>query len=317
MKIVNKTHKFTNNLSTRTATNKIVVHHAAAKSASSEDIHKWHLNNGWAGIGYQFVVRKTGVIETGRPIDKVGAHCTGHNNDSIGICFEGNFDEEKIGDAQLTAGKELIVYLRSLYGDNIKIVRHKDLASTACPGKNFPFDDLIKKSSSAQTSGSGSTSKQSTIIHTIKEGETLYSLGLKYKMDWLNIATYNNIKSPWTIYPGDKIKIPGADDVAVVKDTVETYTVKEGDTLSGIGLKYKIDWNIIAEYNGIKDPDKIYPGDKIKIPTSSTIVHTVKEKDTLYSLGIRYGVDWLKIASDNGINSPYRILPGQKLKIKL
>ena len=79
----------------------------------------------------------------GRPIEIIGAHCTGKNSCSIGICFEGNFENETMTAAQLKAGKELVSYLKGLY-PSAEIKRHKDFQSTACPGRNFPFEEIKK-----------------------------------------------------------------------------------------------------------------------------------------------------------------------------
>lgn len=144
MKIVKTDIKFTSTPLKRKATNAIVVHHAAASTCDAQIIDKWHKRNGWTGIGYHFLVRKVGgIVETGRPLDTIGAHCLNHNSDTIGICFEGDFDKEKMSAEQLKTGQELIANIRSTYGKDIKIVRHKDLMATDCPGKYFPFDELI------------------------------------------------------------------------------------------------------------------------------------------------------------------------------
>lgn len=82
-------------LSERLSTNRIIVHHTAVLGdLSARDIHTSHLNIGYSGIGYHFVVRKNGAVEAGRPIWAIGAHAFGCNSDSIGICVSGNFDEE-------------------------------------------------------------------------------------------------------------------------------------------------------------------------------------------------------------------------------
>lgn len=49
-------------MSTRKTTNRIILHHAEALRCSAEDIHRWHLANGWSGAGYHFLVRKDGSI---------------------------------------------------------------------------------------------------------------------------------------------------------------------------------------------------------------------------------------------------------------
>ena len=84
MKIIEKNYKWSGSLSRRKSTKYIIVHHASASQASPDAIHLWHLNNRWAGIGYNFVVRTDGSVYTGRPIDVVGAHTTNYNSVSVG-----------------------------------------------------------------------------------------------------------------------------------------------------------------------------------------------------------------------------------------
>lgn len=141
-------------MSNRSRTTRIILHHAAAKSCTAEQIHQWHLNNGWSGAGYHFLVRKDGNIYRLRPENKVGAHALGSNSDSLGVCFEGDFMSETMGDAQRNAGAELVSYLKSKYGINT-VKRHKDVCSTDCPGVNFPFSEIANNgtSTSATTSG--------------------------------------------------------------------------------------------------------------------------------------------------------------------
>ncbi len=128
-------------MSTRKSTERIILHHADAKNCSAEDIHRWHLNNGWSGAGYHFLVRKDGKIYRLRPEDKVGAHAYGSNYNSLGICFEGNYMEEDMPEVQIRAGKELVTYLKNKYGIST-VQRHKDVCATSCPGDKFPFDEI-------------------------------------------------------------------------------------------------------------------------------------------------------------------------------
>ena len=128
-------------MSTRKLTERIILHHADAKNCSAEDIHRWHLNNGWSGAGYHFLVRKDGKIYRLRPEDKVGAHAYGSNNNSLGICFEGNYMQEDMPEAQKEAGKELVSYLKGKYGITT-VQRHKDVCATSCPGDKFPFEEI-------------------------------------------------------------------------------------------------------------------------------------------------------------------------------
>ena len=125
----------------RKSTTRIILHHAAATTCSAEDIHRWHKQRGWSGAGYHFLVRKDGSVYRLRPEAAVGAHASDNNSNSLGICFEGNFETESMTDIQKNAGAELVAYLKNKYGIST-VQRHKDVGTTSCPGKNFPFDEI-------------------------------------------------------------------------------------------------------------------------------------------------------------------------------
>ena len=132
--------------------NKIILHHAEASKCTVQDVHSWHLNNGWAGIGYHYFIRKDGSVYKGRPDGAIGSHCQGSNTGSLGICFEGNYMKETMPAAQYNAGIDLIKYLRGKYG-NLTIYGHKELLATECPGSKFPLADFknLKKNEETAT----------------------------------------------------------------------------------------------------------------------------------------------------------------------
>ena len=140
MNIISKSYSWSGSLTPRKSTKYIVIHHMAGYG-SADDIHRVHLNNGWAGIGYHYYIRKDGSIYTGRPENMTGAHVTGYNSASIGVCFEGNYETDIMPQSQKQAGQELISMLKLKYS-NAEIKRHRDLMATACPGKNFPFNEI-------------------------------------------------------------------------------------------------------------------------------------------------------------------------------
>lgn len=150
MKIIETNLNF-GSMSKRSKTNRMIIHHAAAKKASASDIHRWHKQRGWSGAGYHFLVRKDGKVYRLRPEKYIGAHASGANSDSLGICFEGDFETEKMGDKQKKSGKELVAYLKKKYGIS-KVQRHKDVGSTSCPGKNFPFSEIAGASGNVTVS---------------------------------------------------------------------------------------------------------------------------------------------------------------------
>jgi len=134
--------KFTSPFTKRSKTSLLVLHHAAASTCTIQDVHRWHLGNGWIGCGYHYFVRKDGSIWRGRDEDAVGAHSSGYNDVSIGICAEGDFEQETMPDVQKQAIIELVRWIVSRY-PNIAIKKHKDLNATLCPGKNYPFDEIV------------------------------------------------------------------------------------------------------------------------------------------------------------------------------
>lgn len=133
---------FTEPLLVRPKTDMIVIHHVGIPDGdtSAVAIHRAHLANGWAGIGYHYVIRKNGVIERGRPLAVVGAHAYGENYHTVGINVTGNFDKEVPTDAQMKSLTELVTALCRIYHIDpgpATIVGHRDVNSTDCPGKNL------------------------------------------------------------------------------------------------------------------------------------------------------------------------------------
>lgn len=130
----------------RKSTEVIVIHHAGFpdgdKDSSAEEIHKFHQEvNGWAGIGYHYVIRKDGTIEQGRKPLAIGAHAYQHNKNSVGICVAGNFELVKVPTVQMDSLKLLTAWLCHKYKLNPMqkgvIVGHRDLNDTSCPGNNL------------------------------------------------------------------------------------------------------------------------------------------------------------------------------------
>lgn len=142
MKINDTAFNWKGSLAQRKTTGFIVLHHRAG-NGDVKSLHNGHLANGWSGIGYHFYVRKDGSIYRGRPIGTVGAHCIGYNDKSVAVCFEGNIEKEKMTQAQINSGRELVSYLKGLY-PKAQIKRHKELDSTLCPGKYFEFEQITK-----------------------------------------------------------------------------------------------------------------------------------------------------------------------------
>ena len=182
--------------------NKLVLHHAEASKCTVQDIHSWHLSNGWSGIGYHYFIRKDGSIYKGRPDGAIGAHCQGSNTNTLGICFEGNYMKETMPTAQYNAGIDLIKYLIGKYG-NLPIYGHKELLATECPGSKFPLEDFkqlrIKAGKWLKGESEGNTKKW-----WYKHSDGSYTANDWEKIDgeWYFFDYNGWMKTGWIVWKG-------------------------------------------------------------------------------------------------------------------
>lgn len=117
------------------------------KNFHASDIKTWHLARGFNDIGYHYVIDLDGLIELGRPIEIVGAHCAGYNTKSVGICYIGGRLNGKPHDTRTTAQKyamqRLVYQLCDLYPTITRVHPHYKFANKACPCFNVAFLDAI------------------------------------------------------------------------------------------------------------------------------------------------------------------------------
>lgn len=113
--------------------NKIVIHCSDTPNGrpdTAEDIHRWHQEKGWDGIGYHYVIEVDGQVRNGRPHYWQGSHVAGHNRNSLGICLVGR---DQFNDAQWVSLQSLVRALDSQY-EGATVLGHRDLDSEkTCP----------------------------------------------------------------------------------------------------------------------------------------------------------------------------------------
>lgn len=120
--------------------NEIIVHCSATpegREVTAKDIDRWHTERGFRGIGYHYVIKLDGTIENGRPENEVGAHCLGHNKNSIGVCYVGGCDKDmKPKDTRTQQQRvSLILLLANLKKKypNATVRGHNEFVNKACP----------------------------------------------------------------------------------------------------------------------------------------------------------------------------------------
>ena len=139
---------------------KIILHCSATpkgKHFDVDEIRRWHVEGrGWRDIGYHYVVYLDGSIHNGRPVKIPGAHVTGHNKHSIGVCYIGGVSniKDKRGkwpaeDTRTPEQKEalwkLLMELMACY-DGATLHGHNEFASKACPSFDVQkeYKDIIE-----------------------------------------------------------------------------------------------------------------------------------------------------------------------------
>lgn len=103
------------------------------KHDSVEVMRDWHVNdNGWSDVGYHVFIRKDGVAEAGRPLERTPAAQAGHNTGTIAICLHG-LVESKFTKAQFETLIALCKDILAAYEGGVTFHGHREVAAKACP----------------------------------------------------------------------------------------------------------------------------------------------------------------------------------------
>ena len=175
----------------------IVVHYTATyadQNLTAADIDKMHRARGWQMIGYHWIIRRDGTIEPGRPESMVGAHVGGQNTGKIGISWIGGLERATganrgVDNRTAAQSESLIRLIRECLQryPGAKVVGHRDLAATQCPGFDVPAwwarvqGDKAPAASSpvpdapAVTPGVGEDAS-----HVVQRGDTLWSISREH-----------------------------------------------------------------------------------------------------------------------------------------
>ena len=163
-----------------------------------------------------------------------------------------------------------------------------------------------------------STSNKSTSAQTYKvqSGDTLSGIAVKFGTTVANLSNLNGISNPNKINVGQLLYVKGTAKTS-------TYTVKSGDTLSGIASKYGTTTKALQSLNGITNPNLIYAGQKLIVSgkakakkKSTAKYHTVRSGDTVSGIAVKYGSTQKQIVNWNKLASADKIYVGQKLRVK-
>lgn len=186
----------------------------------------------------------------------------------------------------------------------------------------------IKQATSVSQSTTATPAKPaSSATYTVKAGDTLSQIAASHGTSYQTLASLNHLSNPNEIYVGQTLKLQAPTGTSVQTTTPApaastnqgTYTVKAGDTLSAIAAAHGTSYEVLAQVNGISNPNEIYVGQTLKFTAATQTTaakqgaYTVTAGDTLYEIAQKVGVNWQHLAQTNHISQPYTIYVGQKL----
>ena len=173
--------------------------------------------------------------------------------------------------------------------------------------------------------------------YTVQSGDTLSGIALKFSTTSNKLAQLNSLSNPNLIYVGQRLLVNQSSDsnssssdqsssaTTNTEASAASYTVKSGDTLSGIASQYNTTVNQIVSLNQLSNPNLIYVGQVLKLKNSQTTnsssssstagTYTVKAGDTLSAIASRYSTSSSTLASLNSLSNPNLIYVGQVLKV--
>lgn len=174
--------------------------------------------------------------------------------------------------------------------------------------------------------------KTAPSTYKVKAGDTLGHVAYANGVSLSKLLKWNGLKASSTIYPGDVLKLGASASATTTTSTSSnsssnSYTVKTGDTLSGIAAKQGVGLSTLLSANGLSTSSVIYPGQSLKLSgssASSTVStasstsggsYKVKSGDTLSGIAASQKVGLSTLLKANGLSASSVIYPGQQLKL--
>ncbi|WP_123799548.1 LysM peptidoglycan-binding domain-containing protein [Limosilactobacillus fermentum] len=198
-----------------------------------------------------------------------------------------------------------------------------DVDLTGITDNGYKNGNAQKPKTTTPATTTGKQLHQDTHNYTVKSGDTLSGIASRYGMTVNALVTLNGIQNANLIYPGQTLRVAdsGAGSTVTNKATTpitstgtQAYTVRYGDTLSGIASRYGTSTSTLASINGIANANLIYPGQVLKLSGgSSARSYTVRSGDTLSGIASRLGTSWTSLKAKNGLANANLIYPGQTL----
>jgi len=173
-----------------------------------------------------------------------------------------------------------VLKLNNLQANTIIYPGQKIKLTGSTPAPAAPTPSAPAKSTpTTPASGGGS-------VYVVKSGDTLSAIASRHGVGLSEIFKWNGLGMSSVIYPGQTVKVGGGSSTPATSAPVATsapkpsapapassgsYTIRAGDTLSGIAARNGVRLSDVLSANRLTMSSIIYPGQKLVIPGASTI----------------------------------------------
>jgi LysM repeat protein len=182
-----------------------------------------------------------------------------------------------------------------------------------------------------QVPGAGGGSRTGTGNYTVKAGETLSEIAVRYGTTVDRLMQLNSLRNPEDLWAGSRIQVPGAgggsSSTASRSSGQANYTVKSGETLSELAERYNTSVQRLVQINNLNSPDDLWAGSRIQVPAppkppsqpavnKNASKHQVQPGDSLSLIAQRYGVSMQSLIAINNLSDPNRLEVGRTLTLR-
>ncbi len=161
-------------------------------------------------------------------------------------------------------------------------------------------------------------------VYVVQSNDTLWDIARSFRVPLDDLCEVNGLGRRDVIRPGQRLRVPSGVETARTETSSDRwsgrYTVRSGDTLSEIAVRFGASVSELRRANGLSG-SRIYPGNTLRVPAAAatadaggTTTYRVRRGDTLYDIAREFGVSVSELRRLNGLSGS-RIYPGDVLQI--
>lgn len=155
-----------------------------------------------------------------------------------------------------------------------------------------------------------------TTNYRVRRGDNLSKIASRFGVTWQSIAATNNLRSPYALQVGQRLKINTGGGTSSGRPEV-VYTVKRGNSLQAIAGIFAVRYRDIMAWNDLRS-SRLRPGQKLVIKPSQSVRvenYRVRRGDTIAKIARRFGISVRDVLTANGLGARSLIKPGQSLVV--